>query len=473
MADFSVIAQSGQVRALVQEGLLERAFHDSLFPRMLFRGDAEQKAWTANLGDSMYFTGAGLLDINLKPQQANVDPVPQTYSNEQWIAQLQSYSSSIDTNIPTSVNAIADLFVRNAQQLGLAAAKTVNRLARNKMYNAALDGQTVCDGGASSGASILPVLRLNGFTTARRPDLPAGSPVRFAPVTSGNPLPIVINIGGSLVANTVVGYSPTTAGDEIGPGSLVLGTPLSGNVADRNAVLSYDRSIVIRAASNGGQGINSTVDSVDAIFSMTQIRNAVARFRQQNVPEYADGSFHSHLDPISEAEIYESTEFQRLNTSLPDYYMYRQFAIGQMLGVTFFRNTECPVKETVIGAGDSNATEIFTEADPFAGEIWNASNTEIHRVLFSGQGGLNEYYQDVGQYITDAGLTGKLATPAITNNGIEVNSDKITLIMRAPLNRLQDLVSTSFRYVGDFVIRTDSAVGDKSRYKRMLTVEHK
>ena len=156
MADFSVIAQSGQVRALVLEGLLERAFHDSLFPRMLFRGDAEQKAWTANLGDSMYFTGAGLLDISLKPQQANVDPTPSTYSNEQWIGQLNSYSGSIDTNIPTSVNAIADLFIRNAQQLGLAAAKTVNRLARNKMYNAALDGQTVCDGGASSGASIRP-----------------------------------------------------------------------------------------------------------------------------------------------------------------------------------------------------------------------------------------------------------------------------------------------------------------------------
>jgi hypothetical protein len=152
--------------------------------------------------------------------------------------------------------------------------------------------------------------------------------------------------------------------------------------------------------------------------------------------------------------------------------MYRQFAIGQMLGTTFFRNTECPVKETVIGAGESNATEVFTQDDPFAGEIWNAGNTEIHRVLFSGQGGLVEYYQDVGQYITDAGLTGKMATPAITNNGIEVNADKITLIMRAPLNRLQDLVSTSWRYVGDFVVRTDAAVGDKSRYKRMLTVEH-
>jgi hypothetical protein len=473
MADFSVIAQSGQVRALVQEGLLERAFHDSLFPKMLFRGDAEVKAWTANIGDSMFFTGAGLLEVDMKPQQANVDPQPQTYANEQWSAQLNSYSSSIDTNIPTSVNAIADLFVRNAQQLGLQAAQTVNRLARNTMYNAALDGQTVCAGGASSGVSILPVKRLNGFTTARNPDLPAGSPVRFAPVTSGNPLAILVNIGGSLVANTVIGYTSVTAGDQVGPGSLVLGTPLSGAVADRNAVLAVDRSVVIRAASNGGLGINSTVDSVDANFSMTQIRSAIARFRQQNVPEYADGSFHSHLDPISEAEIYESTEFQRLNTSLPDYYMYRQFAIGQMLGTTFFRNTQCPVKETVLGAGDSNATEVFTERDPFAGEIWNASNTEIHRVLFSGQGGLYEYYQDVSQYLTDAGITGKMATPQITNNGIEVNSDKIALIMRAPLNRLQDLVSTSWRYVGDFVVRTDATTGDRARYKRMLTVEHK
>jgi hypothetical protein len=97
---------------------------------------------------------------------------------------------------------------------------------------------------------------------------------------------------------------------------------------------------------------------------------------------------------------------------------------------------------------------------------------QIHRALFTGQQALNEYYQDLSQYISDAGLNGKVAAPQITNNGIEVFSDRIQLVMRAPLNRLQDVVSTSWKWVGDFVVRTDAATGDAARFKRELVVAH-
>ena len=45
MPDFSVIAQAPEIRALVQDGVLERAFHDSLFPSLLFRGEATPVLW--------------------------------------------------------------------------------------------------------------------------------------------------------------------------------------------------------------------------------------------------------------------------------------------------------------------------------------------------------------------------------------------------------------------------------------------
>jgi hypothetical protein len=477
MADFSVIAQSPAIRAIVQENLLERAFHDALFPKMLFRGEAEVVSWPAHVGDSMAFTGVGLMGVDMKPLTPGSDPLPSSYTYEQWTAQLNQYANSIDTNMPTSVNAIADLFLRNAQQLGLNAAQTLNRKARNALYNAAMAGSTMA-AGAQSAVTSLRVLRIDGFTSARNPNLSGGSAVRFAPVSSSNPLAIVVNTGTlaapSYTAVNVIGYTADTAGDEFGPGVLALSAAVT--VVDQAGVLSDDRAQQVIVGSASGKDAR-TVDSIAAgdELRLKHIRAAVARFRQQNVPEYADGFFHCHLDPVSEAQIFNDDQFARLLTSLPDYYMYKQFSIGQLLGVAFMRNTECPVPETVKGAGTAysgSGTYGYTVEDNFGGIVWNKQNVQIHRALFTGQQALHEYYQDLSQYISDAGLNGKTAAPQITNNGIEVFSDRIQLVMRAPLNRLQDVVSTSWKWVGDFVVRTDAATGDAARFKRELVVCH-
>ena len=71
---------------------------------------------------------------------------------------------------------------------------------------------------------------------------------------------------------------------------------------------------------------------------------------------------------------------------------------------------------------------------------------------------------------TDAGITGKVGEPKITNNSIEVFTDRIQLILRSPLNRLQDLVSTSWKFIGDWPVRTDATTGDAARFKRFAVV---
>ena len=68
MPAFSVISQDPTIRALVQDGMLERAFHDALFPALLFRADCEPILYPGNVGDSRIFTGkaggsTGLLKI--------------------------------------------------------------------------------------------------------------------------------------------------------------------------------------------------------------------------------------------------------------------------------------------------------------------------------------------------------------------------------------------------------------------------
>lgn len=469
MVDFSTISQDPQIRALVQENILERSFHDSLYPRLLFRGEAFPQMWPLNVGDTMVFTGAGLISPQMTPLVPGTDPTPQKFSSEQWTAQIQQYAGAIDTHMPTSIAAIANLFLRNAQQLGLSAAQSLNRITRNRLYNAAVSGQTVTDG-AQGPTTTVRVKRLNGFTRARRPDLPAGSPVQYAAVSNNNPLPVTINTGTLSVpvitSANVIGYTSDNSGDEVGTGTVTLDTSVT--VADRSWLLSNDRSYLVRVG--GGNQVDD-IGSND-LLTFSAVRSAVARLWTQNVPEQPDGRFHCHLDPTSQAQIFSDPEFQRVNTSLPDYYMYRQFALGEILNTVFYRNSENPLPETVVGG----TTATFSKSDPFAGELWNNGNAStgirVHRAIFVAQEALFEYYQDLSGLITEAGVTGKIGEPKITNNAIEVFSDRIQLIIRAPLNRLQDEVSTAWKFIGDWPVRTDGATGDAARYKREVTIEH-
>lgn len=465
--DFSIILQSTDVRQVVQENLLERAFHDGLFPGSMFRGEATPVIWPSHSGDTQIFTGAGLIKPKMRPLVPGTDPTPSTYSMEQWTATLQQYSDSIDTHMPTSMVAIIDLFMRNAQQLGLSAAQSLNRIVRDRMYNAALSGWTVQTGGVVAGpVTSISVARLNGFTRARRPTVTGAAPVRFEPVSSSNPLPIVVQTGTSSTVN-VIGFTPDTAGDEIGPGTLLLDAGVSALPA-RGYVYSYDRSEITRVG--GGNKVDDLI-STD-ILTLAAIRSAMVSFRKNNVPTHEDMRFHAHLDPVVEGQVYSDNEFQRLNISLPDYVIYREFAIGEMLGTIFFRNTECPTVETVEGG----LTATYSQDDPFAGELYNTgvaatATARINRVLFTAQDGIKEYYSDLNELITEAGVTGKVAEPRIVNNGIEVNADRVQLIIRGPLNRLQDVVSTSWKFIGDWPCRTDSATGSTARYKRFHTIE--
>lgn len=464
MADFSVILQNADIRQLVQDGFLERAFHDALYPAILFRAMATAEAWPAQVGDRQIFTGRGLIKPNLQPYQPGQDARVVTYGKEQWEVIAQKWGDSIDTNMPTSYNAIASLFMSDAQTLGLLGGRTLNRIVRNEAYRAALSGNTVAVG-AQAGVSVLRVSRLNGFTRARRPDLAAGSPVQFQTVSATNPLAITIFATGGTVTRTVTSFTPDNPGDEIGPGTITL---VGGvvTVADRDAVLADNRSVIIR--SGGGRKVDD-LDPSD-VFTLANVRAALARLKDQNVPRI-DGDYFCHLSSTSQSQLFGDQEVQRLNQSLPDYVMYREFMFGRLLGCNFLENSEVPKRDTV---GDG-VSVTFQTIDPFAGELTNnglTTGTNVQRPIFFGGEAIREYYQDTDQLVTDAGLPGKVVQPSITNNGIEINVDRVWMYIRSPLDRWGEAVSNTWKYIGGFVHRTDAATGDAASYKRTVTVEH-
>lgn len=463
MPDFSTIIQTPEVRAVVQEGFLERAFHDALFPNLVYRGDVTAKPWPNEAGDTYIATGSGLMTPDGTPLRPGQDPDNASYPLEQWETQLNTYGKSVEIHMPTRVLAIVDLMMQNTHKLGLQAGQTLNRLVRARMHNAAEAGWTVAVGSGSASTS-LRVKRLNGLTKARNPNLSTGSRVRFSPVSSSNPLSV--SLGGTTVS--VIGFTSDTTGDEIGPGVLTLAA--GATWADRAYVKAWDASEVVWV------GGGNKVDDISAadLPRLADIRTMVTRFRKNNVPRHEDGNYHVHVGPTSEAAIMSDTELQRaLMGTWESSYMYHDFAMGRpFLNCVFVRNNEAPQLHTVYPYDGAT----FSQADAFAPELTSdgtASGSPVHRMLFSGFGGIEEYYQDGSQYLSEAGLVGKMGKLQVSNNGIEVNTQRIDLIMRAPLNKFQDMVSVSWRFVGDWPVRTDAcAPGTNARIKRFATLVH-
>ena len=467
MADFSTIVQSAEIRALVQDGILERKFNDALFPALLFISEATDDDFPLNVGDSMTFTGRGLLTVSAAPIMPGQDLPVASMTYEQWNVSINKYGNSIDSDMPTSVAAAASLFLSNSHTLGLNGGQTMNVLARDTFFNAAMSGWGVCDG-AQNAVTTLRVKRINGFTSARNPNLANGSPVQYAPVSTSNPLTVTVNqTAGGAVTRTVTGFTADNAGDLYGPGTLTLAGG-AVTVADRDSILAIDRTDTVFVG--GGNSVDA-IGSND-ILKLADVRSIIATMENNNVPRHPDGYFHCHLDAIGELQVQADSEWRQLFTAMPNDYRFAQFAIGRAAGAIWFKNTVCPTPTTVVGG----STATYSTNDPFGGEVWsNGSATTgvpIHRALVTGFDGMKRYTQKTDAQITEAGVTGKVGQFSITNNGITVDTNKLTMIIRAPLDRAQEKVATSWKWVGNFVERTDGATGDASRYKRATCVQY-
>lgn len=466
--DYSVILQNPAFLNVVNQGLLERAFHDALFPAMLYRAEYEKYEWPLHAATSLVFNRSGTIAPIGKPRRPGSEITPKTYEIEQWEVQLQEWADGIDTHMPTASNAIINLFMRDIQQMGMQAAQSMNRRARNTLFNAATAGQTVTSA-SGTGTTSVPVKNLNGFTTAR-----PSTGGRFQPVSASNPLAVrIFNTAGATEQSVnVIGFVADTdlegdPGDEFGPGTLTVSASVTFSA--RDYVLAEDRTYMIRCG--GGDKIDAI--TTGDVMEMAHIREATTRFWSQNIPTHGDGRFHCHISPLVQNSLFADNELQRLTQSLPEYYIYKDFMIGEILNTVFFLNNENPAYGASVRTSLSSTTILYDSQDNFGAELTNNGLTTGNPVsysLFTGYDGAREYSQDPQQYLTDVGMNGKIAEPQITNNGISIPVDRVKLYIRTPLDRLGDTVSSTWRFVGNWVTTTDSLSGDSARYKRQLAV---
>lgn len=461
------IIRDPKFRRFVQENGITRRFMGPLTPRLLYGAEFQEQSWGANEGISKIETKKGLMEPDAGP--TNGEPDTEDFPAEQWVARLYPHAKSIEVDLPQSTQAAVNFFSEKMESLGTHAGMSLNRVYRNAIYRAGLSGHTYLTAVATATAT-LAVKSLNGFTTARNPDLVGGEPVQYAPVSSANPLYCTLFDGTNEITVQVIGYTPTvSAADDpftAGPGTVTLSAVTT---APNGAYLvANDASKVVRP----GGGKSTEALTGNSRFRYAHMRDAMAHMSNNSIPVHPDGFYHWQMNATSQNQLYEDTEMQRLNTSLPEYLHYKNFALGILFGGIIYNNEESPNFQRVLGAGT------FTRKDAFPGATRNTSSVYVERPVVTGYGGFLNYYQDKALHVSDVGAPGRVRRFAefTSDNGVRIslNPDHVVVIVRPPLDALQSKVKMSWAAMMGPLTRPDGAVnlGSNCRYKRHVVIEH-
>mgnify|MGYP001602016771 CR=1 FL=1 len=452
----SLVGIPQSIADIIQDRTLERVFHDALFPRLLYRSEAQAELWQANLGERAVFTRSGLIPVDTTPLVPGQDPSAATFGFEQWEVEAAQYGRTLDTHMPTNYVAIAPTFMRNTVNLGLNAGETLNRIVRDRLFRAYLGGNTALAVAGVAGQTTIQVASINGFTE----QLLGARPV---PVSAAAPIAATVNAE----VISIIGATPLNPAEPFGRGTLFLAAALATSPAIRSPVIATNRSRIMRV------GAGTTVDALTAgsVLTLQTFIDAVAYMRGQKIPPCFDGYYHVHLTPTGEAQLYLDQAFQRLYQSLPDNTVFRDAAIGQLVGCRFYRDTENPNSENA-GALVSTGAGASMGSGTVGADVINTAGVPIQRAIVLGGGSIYEKYLDESKYISEAGVTGKIGQFSIVNNGVQVMTQRIRYILRAPLDKLQQVIAQTWSWSGDFAIPSDSLSGNPARFKRAIVIEH-
>lgn len=410
------------IQAIMQNGLLERTFEDALLPEFLFAAIADNEPWAASMGDTSTRTRTGLLAPKTTPITGS-DPGPSTYSVEQWSVTMDQYGDSVDTNMLHSAMTLASKYLRDIQTLAIGAGQSLNQIARNKLYRAYAGGRSWATAAATTDTTIT-VANVDGFTH----NMVNGVPT---PVSGANPLNVTIEG----VANTVTGASVTT-----GAGNLTLGTTRVDVVGD--AVVAANAPVSYRPnARDAGTDIIST-----DLATLSLFRAAVTRLRKMNVPT-VNGYYIAHVPPETESQLYADPDFKSALTGRVDSPVYRDMSIGRFGGIDWVRNNETP-------------------------SVTSATGVVVQRPIVIGEGSLTANpFEDTATLLSGTEVEN---VPSIRLFAGPATGTQVALIIRPPQDRLQQNLSSTWSWVGDFGVPSDVTANgsDAARYKRAVMLEH-
>ncbi len=429
------------LQPIIQQGYLEREFQNALTSRLGYRAIADREEFAVGIGETLTKTRAGLKPSVTTPLSAatntNLDNglTPSSASVEQYTITLNHYAATTDLNMVTSRVGIASQFLLNAAVNGEQAARSLDELARNTLFNAYMGGNTSVRVGLSAASTVVPVDDVRGF------QFNMVNGVQTA-VSGGNPL--AVKVAGNpyqVIGVTIDSANATSAWGGIS-GTLTFANPVSqADGATGNPVVAANAASIERANQRTSTAQLVAGDSL----TMAALLNGVATLRMNAVPEI-DGVYNCYLDPMSARQLFADNDFRQLFTGATSAnQVFRQGMVNEFLGLRFITTTEACVQEHPAGNG-----------------------LKVRRPIICGQGALIE-----GDF---AGMASADVAPA---DAIVSLVDGIAMVTREPIDRLQQIIAQSWYWIGGFCAPTDITTtmstvptATASAYKRAVLLEH-
>ena len=468
MAGFREVLPASLAEVL-QNGLLDHVFEDALVATFLYDTLADIRPWEGNLGSTAIMTRAGLLAPNTTPITGS-DATASAYGFEQYTLQMNQYGDSIDTNMAVSAMALASKYIEDNKTLAIQAAQSLDLVAQSSLYTAYSGGNTFATG-AQSGNDV-PVADLTGFgvTVINLPTSGTNPGEGLTGVAAAEVVPVSsTNLGWFYDGSATWSYTGVQASS--GPGnltgvqaswtgtqgaSIVAGLATTNGVYGGNNVVSATTSPIapqiIRPAGVTSQyNLQSTSVATLALF-----RNAVARLKMQHVPQLK-GAYTAHCTPQTINELFADTEFQSAYrggaaTTSP---VYPDNAVGSSLGgdatflgrlagIDWIENTVSPIVYNTGTAGE------------YAGAIYRP-------IVVGADALIKGPFTRMGDLVAQVNAGGVSEVTMIGG---------VARILRAPLDRLGQVLSSTWSWIGGYTTGTDILTGDNAIYKRAVIVEH-
>jgi hypothetical protein len=430
------------LQPIIQQNFLEREFHDAIQSIIGYRKIARREPFAAKIGETLTKTRNGLKVPTTTPlvpsTNTNLDNglTPSTWTVEQYTLSINQYGDSIDLNTVTNRVGIVEQFLTNAKVNGIQAAQSLDRLARNAIFNPYMGGNTRVRTTLGAPAATIAVDDVRGFQQAFLNG-------QLLPVSGANPMQV-------LVGSTVYTLSAVAVdGGNVSTAPLGISGTLTftSNVSTADGTVLNQVTSYLSGAGSGpfilrpsGRATTAAITGSD-LLTMGAVLDGVAYLRRNAVPTI-DGMYNMYLDPVSGRQLFADPDFKILFQGQSAAKEFRQGRVIELLDVRYIPTTESFVQ--VLGG------------------------TTIRRPILCGAESLVE---------GDFEGMGKSDTP--TDAGIINMVDDIVHVTREPIDRLQQIIAQSWYWIGGFVAPTDQTLNQNivptaslSYYKRALVFEH-
>lgn len=456
---------STALNAMLQTGILEREFEEGLDSNLAYRRVCLRETVPNNIGETITRTRTSRKGPVTAPLGvvtfSNLDNglTPSDGTIEQYTFTMRDYGDTADVDLMANQAVIASNIVRVARNNGVQAAQSLERIARQKLFNAYLGGNSIVrtDLGASS-TTTAHVDDVRGFQTV----LVNGVPT---PVSGGAPLPVQetsISSGVtqllSVTGFTVDGTNKSQTPD--GTSGTITFTAASSPV-NGDSLIATNAAKIIRPY---GHLTDSQMTGSDTL-TLGLLLDAVTQLRLNAVPPMDDGTYHCILDDASMRQLWSDQQFIVLYAGRYQSQEYQQGQIFSLLGITFIPTTETYIQPAL--ASYSGVTYPSVSGATGASQVL----VPIRRPIVIGSEAIIEGDFEGLEYWLQQQMVDAISEVVLIGG--------VAHIFRPPLDRMQRQLSLTWDWIGDFAVPTDSTAtttiiptASNALYKRAVVVAH-